>query len=451
MLGFPPRIFPRNTLAFTALGLGLLGCSASQPSARPVAAAPVPAPRPATPLVPPTPVYPVMLGIDVLEAQGFAAVKGKRIGLLTHPAGVNRRGESTITVLRRAPGVKVVALYGPEHGIYGSAPAEALLTDTIDPRTGLPVFSLYGKFRKPTKSQLAGIDAMVIDLQDIGTRSYTFVSAMKLTMEACFENNIEVIVLDRPNPLGGLKVDGPLLDPKWTSYVGEFRVPYVHGLTIAELARMAKEAPRVLDVPDDVRARGRLTIIPMNGWRRSMRWPETGLKWIPTSPYIQDFAAVEGYPMLGLGCYLGGFTHGVGKSYPFRGLSHNGIKLDVLEKELRALRLPGLKFRRISAPDRKGKPAIGLYAEITDYDEWRPTELSFYLMKLACKYEAKNPFLTAPVGQANGFLRHMGSEAFFRALQRDGARVDVAAFIAEWHKADLIYQQQTKRYWLYAP
>jgi uncharacterized protein YbbC (DUF1343 family) len=392
-----------------------------------------------------------MLGIDVLEAQGFAAVKGKRIGLLTHPAGVNRRGESTIDVLRHAPGVNLVALYGPEHGIYGNAPAEAVITDTIDRRTGLPVFSVYGKFRKPTKSQLKGIDAMVIDLQDIGTRSYTFVSAMKLTMEACFENNIEVIVLDRPNPLGGLKVDGPLLDAKWTSYVGEFRVPYVHGLTIAELARMAKEAPRVLDVPEAVRARGRLTIIPMNGWRRSMRWPETGLKWIPTSPYIPDFSAVEGYPMVGLGCYLGGFTHGVGKLYPFRGLSHNGITLDVLQRELQALHLPGLQFRRISAPNRNGKPAIGLYTEITDYDEWRPTELNFYLMKLACKFESRNPFATAPVGRANGFLRHMGSEAFFHALQRDGARVDVAAFFAEWEKADRIYQQRSKRYWLYPP
>jgi len=444
----------QHRLALAAFVLGLLGCSSSRapstPSrpATPVALPPMPRPLSA-PTAKPDTVYPVMLGIDVLESQGFAAVKGKRIGLLTHPAGVNRRGETTIDVLRRAPGVKLVALYGPEHGIYGNAPAEAVITDQTDARTGLPVFSVYGKFRKPTKAQLKGLDAMVVDLQDIGSRSYTFISAMKRTMEACFENNIEVIVLDRPNPLGGLKVDGPLLDAKWKSYVGEFRVPYVHGLTIAELARMAKEAPGVLEVTDAVRLRGRLTIIPMRGWKRTMRWPETGLTWIPTSPYVPDFSAVQGYAMTGLGCYLGGFQHGVGKEYPFRGIAHKTVKIDVVEKELRALNLPGLQFRRVSAPNRAGKPAVGLYVEITDYDEWRPTELSFYLMKLACKLEPKNPFTTTPTAQLNGFLRHMGSEEFLRALQRDGARVDVASFIAEAHKRALVYQVQSRRYWIY--
>ncbi|MCR6654777.1 MAG: DUF1343 domain-containing protein [Opitutus sp.] len=394
-------------------------------------------------------VYPVMLGIDVLTLQGFAPVKGKRLGLLTHPAGVNRLGEKTIDVLRRAPGVNLVALYGPEHGIYGDTPAEVIINDTKDPRTGLPVFSLYGKFRKPVAAQLKGIDAMVIDLQDVGSRSYTFISAMKLTMEACFEHNIEVIVLDRPNPLGGLKVDGPLLDAKWRSYVGEFRVPYVHGLTIAELAKMAKEAPGVLNIPDDVRARGRLTIIPMRGWKRSMRWPETGLTWIPTSPFVPDFAAVQGYAMTGLGTYLGGFYHGVGKQYPFRGIGHRTVKIDEVEKELKALKIPGLQFRRVSGVNRAGKPAVGLYVEISDYDEWRPTELSFYLMKLACKLEGSNPFNAATVAQQNGFIRHMGSEEFMRVLQRDGARTDISLWVEEWHKRALVYQMQSRRYWLY--
>jgi uncharacterized protein YbbC (DUF1343 family) len=453
------RNFSFETLfAYAALALGLFGCSSAQtPESSATATVAVPAiaqqaassaPRANAP-------FPVMLGIDVLEAQGFAAVKGKRIGLLTHPAGVNRRGESTIDVLRRAPGVHLVALYGPEHGVYGNAPASALVNDTIDRRTGLPVYSLHGKYRKPVKSQLKGIDAMVIDLQDIGTRSYTYVSAMKYTMEACFENNIEVIILDRPNPLGGLKADGPLLDPKWTSYVGSFRVPYVHGLTIAELAKMAKEAPGVLNVPDAVRARGRLTIIPMLGWTRSMRWTDTGLTWVPTSPFIQDFSAVVGYPMVGLGAFWDppridtGFRHGVGKSYPFRGLSHKSVKIDVLEKELRALHLPGLQFRRVSAPNAEGKPAVGIFVEISDYDEWRPTELNFYLMKLACKFDPRNPFRPAPGRDFSGFLRHMGSEAFLHALQRDGANVDVAAFFAEWQRRDAIYQAQSKRYWLY--
>ncbi|MCC6415906.1 MAG: DUF1343 domain-containing protein [Opitutaceae bacterium] len=451
----------KNLLPLFVLLVGLLGCSNTvQTPTRPAAATPA---RPVTtkaarPTPAPETIYPVMLGIDVLEAQGFAAIKGKRVGLLTHPAGVNRRGESSVDILRRAPGVKLVALFGPEHGIYGNFKASANIADSVDQRTGLPVYSLHGATRKPTKKMLAGLDAMVIDLQDIGTRSYTFVSCMLYTMAACFENNVEVIVLDRPNPLGGLKVDGPPLDAQWKSYVGAFRAPYVHGLTIGEIARMAKEAPGVLHVPGATginvseadRRRGRLTIISMRGWRRAMRWPETGLKWIPTSPLIQDFASVIGYPMTGLGTELGQFSHGFpGPLYPFRGISHPRIKDATLEKELRALNLPGLNYRRISVPDRNGKPVTGLYVEVADWQDWIPTELNFHLMRLACKYEAANPFAAANSADARRFLIHMGSTDFFNALKRDGARTDVEAFLADWRAKAKVYQQQTRKYWLY--
>lgn len=455
-----------NILTLFVLLVGLLGCSSSsQPPTRPNKTEPQ---RPATlppgpaPVLNPAPVnvspYPVMLGIDVLEAGGFKELRGKRVSLLTHPAGVNRRGVSTIEVLRRAPGINLVALFGPEHGIYGNFKAATNIEDSIDPRTGLPVYSLHGAHRKPTRNMLAGIDAMVIDLQDIGTRSYTFVSAMLYTMAACFENNVEVIVLDRPNPLGGLKVDGPPLDPQWKSYVGAFRVPYVHGLTIGELARMAKEAPGIMHVPgstginvsEAVRLRGKLTIISMRGWRRSMRWPETGLKWIPTSQYIQDFASVIGYPMTGLGTELGQFSHGFpGPLYPFRGISHPKINDAVLERELRALNIPGLNYRRISVPGRGGKPVTGLYVEVADYQDWRPTELNFHLMRLACKYEVNNPFAAANNADTRRFLIHMGSTDFFNTLKRDGARTNVEAFIRDWETKAKVYQQQTRKYWLY--
>src|SRR5665213_1517594 len=275
----------------------------------------------------------VMLGIDVLEAEGFAPLRGKRLGLLTHPAGVDSRGISTVDILRHAPGLKLVALYATEHGIYGTLPAGmtgnvGLFSDQVDRRTGLMVYSLYnGRTHQPTAAQLKGIDALVIDLQDIGTRSYTFTGAMKQAMEGCFANKVEVIVLDRPNPLGGLKVDGPIIDPQLVgpNLVNEFPVPYVHGLTIGELARFAKGQPGMLRLPDAVRESGRLTVIAMRGWHRNMRWPETGLTWVPTSPYIPDFSAVVGYPMTGLGCFMadlpnpvGGFRSGVGNEYPFR-------------------------------------------------------------------------------------------------------------------------------------
>ncbi len=452
-----PRVRSLRALFSAVVGtLELIGCAATPAPRSPPPAAP--APRVFFTPPKPEPAPRVLLGIDVLAADGFAAVKGKRLGLLTHPAGVNGAGLSTVEVLRRAPGVNLVALYAGEHGVYGDLPAEKKFADFTDPRTGLRVYSLYsgaaykGKSFKASPAQLRDIDALVVDLQDIGTRSYTFTSAMKLALEACFENGKELIVLDRPNPLGGLKADGPPLDAKWMSYVGAFRVPYVHGLTIGELARLAREtrAPGGIDVTEAQRTAGKLTVIPMRGWTRAMRWPDTGLAWVPTSGGIQDFAAVQGYPMTGLGTYLGGFRSGVGTQHIFRGISHKTIPRETLEKELRALNVAGVRFRVISVPNaRTGQPAVGLYTEITDYDAWRPTELSFDLMRLACKFEPKNPFSAAKVGEQNGFIRHMGSEAFMRALQRDGARVDVEAWLKLWREQALVYQEQSKRYWLY--
>ncbi|HTT56129.1 MAG TPA: DUF1343 domain-containing protein [Opitutaceae bacterium] len=433
--------------------LSFLGCSShasrspAAGAAAPLAAVVIEPPAPPAALRP-APAGPVLPGIDVLESENFAALRGKRVGLLTHPAGADSRGVSAIEVLRHAPGVKLVALFAPEHGLYGGE--ENDFGDTVDRETGLPVYSLHaGNSRKPTPRMLKGLDAMVIDLQDIGVRSYTFASAMKLTMEACFEANVEVVVLDRPNPLGGLKVDGPLLDADLVSYVGAFRVPYVHGLTIGELARMAALAPGVLAIPDAVRARGRLTIVPMRGWRRSMRWPDTGLRFVPTSPKITDFAAVVGYAMTGLGCEIGGFSHGIGRFYPFRGLAFKGKTPEQLEREFNAFKLPGVKFVRVSVPDAGGKPVTGVYAEVTDWDAWRPTELSFQLMRLACKWSPRNPFAAAPADKAALFRKLVGSNAWCNAIRTEGARINVEAYLAEWRRRDQLYEQQIRRYWLY--
>lgn len=455
MLRFLPRPL-RHALSSAAPLVGLIGCTTT-PAPKP---APVQAQRAETPAAVPRrafdPAHPVMLGIDVLEADGFAILKGKSIGLLTHAAGVNMHGVSTIEVLRRAPRVHLTALFSAEHGLYGEYPRGVNYPDHVDARTGLMVHSLYtgliynGVANRPTRAQLRGLDAVVIDLQDIGSRSYTFVSAMKMCMEGCFENGVEVIVLDRPNPLGGQKVDGPPLDAQWVSYEGEFRVPYVHGLTIGELARMAKEAPDILKIPDAKRLNGRLTVVPMRGWRRSMRWPDTGLAWVPTSPFIPDYPAVEGYPMTGLGCQIGGFTNGIGSAYPFRGLTYHGVRIEALEKELRALRIPGIDYRRVSVPNaRTGQPGIGLYVEITDWDQWRPTELSLQLMRLACKYGARNPFASATKKEERSFMVAMGSTALFNDLAAHGARIDVDAYERDWQARNAIYQQQSRRYWLY--
>ena len=453
--------FPLNQLLpFLVSAFGLFGCSATQrPAAKPaplilfppIATAPTPAPALRDDKLPP-----VMLGIDVLEAEGFTAVKGKRIGLLTHPAGVNRRGERTVDVLRRAPGVTLVALFGVEHGINSEFSSGANYGDYVDKRTGLPVRSLYdgkitdGKSRRPTKAQLKDLDAVVVDLQDIGTRSYTFISAMRGALEACFENGKEIIVLDRPNPLGGLKVDGPPLDAGLAvnNYVGAFRVPYVHGLTIGELAHMAAQD---LTMSEAVRARGKLTVVPMRGWTRAMRWSETGLPWVPTSPNMPDFAAVQGYPMVGLGCEPpSGFRSGVGDQHWFRGLSHVAAKPDVIEKELRALNGPGIQFRRISVPSAKtGLPAIGLFIEITDWDAWHPAELNFWLLKIDCKLSAKNPYTAAKLDNKSMFARLLGSSGFLNDLVTKGKNIDVEAWLRVWREQAKVYQEQSKKFWLY--
>jgi len=391
----------------------------------------------------------VMLGIDVLASDGFAAVRGKRVGLLTHPAGVNRYGVSTVEVLRRAKGVNLVCLFAPEHGIYGNAPASAMVEDSLDLRTGLPVHSLYGKNRQPTRAQLKTIDALVIDLQDIGVRSYTYGVVMRYAMEACFLNGVEVIVLDRPNPLGGLKADGPPLDRELRSGVGAFPVPYVHGLTIGELARLAVGEPGVMNVPDKVRARGRLTVVAMRGWRREMRWPDTGLKFVPTSPAIGDFNAVVGYAMIGLGCEESGFTHSMGPPSSFQILAIKGKTPAQLERDLTALRLPGLRFQQATMADGQGRPTGGVLVRVANWAAWNPTELSFHLMRLACRYRSPNPFLSVSALEASKFNKHVGSMAWWNALRRDGARVDVERFQREWRAQAKRYQEQTRKYWLY--
>lgn len=389
----------------------------------------------------------IHLGIDVLEESGFGAIAAKRVGLLTHPAGLNRRGESSIDVLRRAHNVRLVALFGPEHGIYGNEKANVPVDDKIDSRTGLPVYSLYGKYRKPTAKMLLGLDALVIDLQDVGVRSYTYVSCMRYAMEACFENGVEVVILDRPNPLGGLKVDGPPLDREWRSYVGAFHVPYVHGLTIAELARIAKHTPGWMETPEQIRKNGKLTVIPMRGWRRDMLWTQTGLRWVPTSPYIPDLSAVLGYAMTGLGAQEGGFSHGIGTPYPFRLLRYNGKSPEQIKATLESKRIPGLGYRIVKTQSATGAPLSGVYVSVTNWNRARPTELSFHMMQLAAVWSSSNPFIASK--NPGLFNKHVGSTAWWNEIRQRGAQARVGVFVEQWAQQAKSFQQKAKRFWIY--
>src|SRR5438876_4380943 len=282
----------------------------------------------------------VQLGSEVLSATGFKELQGKRVGLITNPSGVSRKGESTIDLLRRAPAVKLVALFGPEHGIYGDVKAGENIRDKTDPRTGLSVHSLYGATRKPTLPMLKGLDALVYDLQDTGVRSYTFISTMGLAMEACAEAGVEFVVLDRPNPLGGERVEGPMTDERFRSFVGQWNIPYAYGMTCGELARM-------INGEGWIKKPCRLTVIPMKGWQRSMVWRDTGLPWVPTSPHIPNgdsplFLAATG--MLG---EIGGLNLGNNYSLPFQCLAAPWLDAHKTCQLLNSYGLPGVKFQPV--------------------------------------------------------------------------------------------------------
>ena len=277
----------------------------------------------------------VQLGIDVLGDNTYAQLRGKRVGLITNQTGVNSRGVRTRVLLKQ--NCNLVALYTPEHGLEGREKAGRYVKSRRDPATGLTAYSLYGPTRKPTPSMLRGIDVLVFDIQDIGCRSYTYISTMGKCMEAAAENNIEFVVLDRPNPLGGLRVEGPKVDPGWISFVGQFPIPYVHGMTIGELAKM-------INAEGWIAGRCRLTVVTMHGWTRDMTWAETGLRWVPTSPNIPKATSPLYYVATGTVGELSGPETGIGGYAPFEVISANWLNAESFTRYLKSLYMPGVYF-----------------------------------------------------------------------------------------------------------
>ncbi len=262
-----------------------------------------------TPLFAQTPA--VKTGIEVLRERNFDILQGKRVGLITNPSGVDASLRSTIDILFHAKG-KLTALFGPEHGVRGNVAAGGLIASSIDSGTGLPVFSLYGKTRKPTPEMLKGIDVLVYDIQDIGCRSYTFIGTLGLAMEAAAERQIPFVVLDRPDPLGGVRIEGNLVENGFKSFVSPYPIPYVYGLTCGELARMLNGEGMLAN-----RVKCKLTVIPMAGWKRNMMFEETGLQWVPTSPHIPFASSPLYYASTGIIGELGTVSVGIGYTLPF--------------------------------------------------------------------------------------------------------------------------------------
>ena len=247
------------------------------------------------------------------ERTEFPMLEGKRVGLITNPTGVDNRMKSTIDILHEAPNVNLVALYGPEHGVRGDVHAGDHVTDIKDATTGLPVYSLYGKTRKATPDMLKDVDVLVYDIQDIGCRSFTYISTMGLAMEAAAENGKEFIVLDRPNPVGGLKIEGNLVEDDCISFVSQFKIPYLYALTCGELALMLNGEKMLKDGEQC-----NLHIVKMKGWKRKMDYTQTGLQWVPSSPHIPHPHSAFFYPVSGILGELGYMSIGVGYTIPFQ-------------------------------------------------------------------------------------------------------------------------------------
>ena len=332
----------------------------------------------------------VKTGIEVLADNEFDLLQGKRVGLVTNPTGVDGSLRSTIDILHAH--VNLTALFGPEHGVRGDFSAGDHVGDMVDAQTGIPVYSLYGSNRKPSKESLKNIDVLVYDIQDIGGRSYTYISTMGLVMEAAAEMDKEVIVLDRPNPLGGVRIEGPLVEDGFHSFVSQYSIPYVYGLTCGELALMLNGEGML-----EGGKRCKLQVVPMEGWHREMTFGECGLPWVPTSPHIPDYHTAYFYPATGIIGELDPNMIGIGYTLPFQLLATENIDAQQLADAMNALQIQGVAFRPIWFKPyymaKKGTSLQGVQVHLTDPLRAPLTSIQFWFLQEAHKLDPSfDPF-----------------------------------------------------------
>jgi len=386
-------------------------------------------------------------GIEVLRDENFKCLEGKRVGLITNPTGVDSHLKSTIDILFEAPKVNLVALYCPEHGIRGDVTAGGRVDDAIEPITGLPVFSLYGSNKKPSPEILKGIDVLVYDIQDIGSRSYTYISTMGLAIEAAAENGIEFVVLDRPNPLGGNRFEGqPNVAPNLVSLVSQFPITYVHGFTVGELATFLNEEGLLKDG-----IRCKLTVIKMKGWKRKMNFRATGLPWVISSPHIPHSETAYFYAASGILGELYTFNIGVGYTLPFELFATEWIDAEKLATNLNDLKLVGVRFRPIHYKPYYGSQKDvflhGVQAYITDYEKVSLTLIQFYVMQECYKlYPDKNVFELCEPSRLNMFDKVCGTKDIRETFTKN---FTVKSIQEIWNKDVDNFKKKAKQYFLY--
>ncbi len=394
---------------------------------------------------------PVRVGAEVLAANGFDTLDGERVGLIVnHTARVDTA--HLIDRIARAPNVELGALFGPEHGLRGTAGAGDPVKDGRDPRTETPIYSLYGDTRRPTPDEMEGLDALVFDVQDVGARFYTYITTMGLAMQAAAEANLRFVVLDRPNPLGGSYVSGFVLEPEHQSFVGRYPIPIAHGLTVGELARVIKRENLLSGIQDLD-----LTVVPMEGWSREKQWPDTGRDWIPPSPNLPTWQTALVYPGM---CFFEGVrvNEGRGTDHPFLqvGLPWDraaaAAVVDTLQaRSLRGVSVDTTTFTPTSRPQAAPSPRFenqllyGFRLRVTNPRAVRPVELGIHVLHASyqqAETENDTDFLSRPEHLA----RLAGTERL-RAFLKRGARPD--SIIASWREETTEFRNRRAPHLLY--
>jgi uncharacterized protein YbbC (DUF1343 family) len=382
----------------------------------------------------------VVLGVENFLLNHLDLVKGKRVGLMTNPSGVDRNLRSTVDLLFRHPDIKLTALFGPEHGIRGAIYAGERIGDEVDQQTKLPVFSLYGEHRKPTAEMLKDVDVILIDIQDIGIRAYTFIYTMAKIMEAAAESHKNVIVLDRPNPLGGANVEGNLVHEGYFSFVGLYPIPYRHGMTIGELAKLFNEAFNI---------GCQLTVIPMLNWKRNMLWDDTGLQWVPTSPHVPHWETALFMSATGVFGELRTISEGVGYTLPFEVMGAPWIDGYELAAELNKLKINGVIFRPLYYKPYyatfKDEVCQGVQLHLTDKEKFNSYVTGLHMVQILMRLYPEHD-LFANRDRIGAFRRVTGCDYIMNDLK---AGLPVSEIQAKWLAELNDFKKLRKQYLLY--
>jgi uncharacterized protein YbbC (DUF1343 family) len=377
----------------------------------------------------------VLTGMDVLLRDGSDLLRGKRLGLVTNATGRTRGGQSTIDALHDSDGWRLTALFSPEHGIRGEAEAGQTVDSSMDQQTGLPIYSLYGTATRPTDAMLSDLDVLVYDIQDVGARPYTYLSTLLEVMRAGAQHGMPVVVVDRPNPIGGDRVEGNVLDPAFASFVGSAPIAMRYGMTIGEMGQFFVG---VLGIDAD------LTVVPMEGWQRSIWFDETGLGWINPSPNIRSLSAAAIYPGTVL-FEATSLSEGRGTSTPFEWIGAPTIDAGAWADRLNQLGVPGVRF---AASDRTphsaryaGQLCHGVSIEITDRGQLQPMALGVTMLATA-----RSMFGQRVQIAADTFDRLAGTDALRRAIEGGASAEEI---VAGWQPGLQAFGAQRERYLLY--